>query len=167
MKLRTILAASAIGALVAPSAALAQTPPVNGGTDIGGTVPSFLELIITQPAKGFATFSKTKAYDMSFDVSMTATDAPTQLSLADGDATSGSKLGHLSVGSKRLASPLEAAVGKTAFQPLDGSVDPLLTKWTQAATRAKTTVKLRQKVTGKATGSYHKLVLATLSTETP
>jgi hypothetical protein len=104
---------------------------------------------------------------MSFDVSMTATDAPTQLSLADGDATSGSKLGHLSVGSKRLASPLEAAVGKTAFQPLDGSVDPLLTKWTQAATRAKTTVKLRQKVTGKATGSYHKLVLATLSTETP
>jgi hypothetical protein len=167
MKLRTILAASAIGALVAPSAALAQTPPVNGGTDIGGTVPSFLELIITQPAKGFATFSKTKVYDMSFDVSMTATDAPTQLSLADGDATSGSKLGHLSVGSKRLASPLEAAVGKTAFQPLDGSVDPLLTKWTQAATRAKTTVKLRQKVTGKATGSYHKLVLATLSTETP
>jgi hypothetical protein len=167
MKLRTILAASAIGALVAPSAALAQTPPINGGTEIGGSVPSFLELIITQPAKGFAAFSKTKSYDMSFDASMTATDAPTQLSIADGDATSGSKLGHLSVGSKRLASPLEAAVGKSAFQPLDGSVDPMLTKWSEAATRAKTTVKLRQKVTGKATGSYHKLVLVTLSTETP
>jgi hypothetical protein len=167
MKLRTILAASAIGALVAPSAALAQTPPVSGGTNVGGSVPSFLELIITQPAKGFAAFSKTKSYNMSFDASITATDAPTQLSIADGDATRGSKLGHLSVGSKRLASPLEATVGKSAFQPLDGSVDPMLTKWTEAATRAKATVKLRQKIKGKSTGSYHKLVLITASTETP
>jgi hypothetical protein len=167
MKLRTILAATVIGALVAPGAAMAQTPPVSGGTDIGGSVPSFLELILTQPAKGFAAFSKTKSYEMSFDVQITATDPGTLVSLADGDATSGSKLGHLSVGSKRLPSPLEAAVGKSAFQPLDGSVDPLLTKLSDAATRAKTTVKLRQKVTGKATGTYRKLVLVTLSTETP
>ncbi len=167
MKLRTILAATVIGALVAPGAALAQTPPVSGGTDIGGSVPSFLELILTQPAKGFAAFSKTKSYEMSFDVQITATDPGTLVSLADGDATSGSKLGHLSVGSKRLPSPLEAAVGKSAFQPLDGSVDPLLTKLSDAATRSKTTVKLRQKVKGKATGNYHKLVLVTLSTETP
>ena len=167
MKLRTILAATVIGALAAPGAAMAQTPPVSGGTDIGGSVPSFLELILTQPAKGFAAFSKAKSYEMSFDAQITATDPGTLLSLADGDATSGSKLGHLSVGSKRLPSPLEAAVGKSAFQPLDGSVDPLLTKLSDAATRSKTTVKLRQKVTGKATGTYHKLVLVTLSTETP
>jgi hypothetical protein len=167
MKLRTIVAATVIGALAAPSAAMAQTPPVSGGTDIGGTVNSFLELILTQPAKGFAAFSKTKSYEMSFDAQITATDPGTQLSLADGDATSGSKLGHLSVGSKRLPSPLEAAVGKSAFQPLDGSVDPLLTKLSQPGTRSKTTVKLRQKVKGKATGNYHKLVLVTLSTETP
>jgi hypothetical protein len=167
MKLRTILAATVIGALAAPAAAMAQTPPVSGGTDIGGSVPSFLELILTQPAKGFAAFSKTKSYEMSFDVQITATDPGTLVSLADGDATSGSKLGHLSVGSKRLPSPLEAAVGKSAFQPLDGSVDPLLTKLSDAATRSKTTVKLRQKVKGKATGNYHKLVLVTLSTETP
>ena len=167
MKLRTILAATVIGALAAPGAAMAQTPPVSGGTDIGGSVPSFLELILTQPAKGFAAFSKAKSYEMSFDAQITATDPGTLLSLADGDATSGSKLGHLSVGSKRLPSPLEAAVGKSAFQPLDGSVDPLLTKLSDAATRSKTTVKLRQKVTGKATGTYRKLVLVTLSTETP
>ena len=167
MKLRTILAATVIGALAAPGAAMAQTPPVSGGTDIGGSVPSFLELILTQPAKGFAAFSKAKSYEMSFDAQITATDPGTLLSLADGDATSGSKLGHLSVGSKRLPSPLEAAVGKSAFQPLDGSVDPLLTKLSDAATRSKTTVKLRQKVTGKATGTYYKLVLVTLSTETP
>jgi hypothetical protein len=167
MKLRTILAATVVGALAAPGAALAQTPPVNGGTDIGGTVPSFLELILTQPAKGFAAFSKSKSYEMSFQAQITATDPGTLLSLADGDATSGSKLGHLSVGSKRLPAPLEAAAGKSAFQPLDGTVDPLLTKLSDAATRAKTTVTLRQKVSGKATGSYRKLVLVTLSTETP
>jgi hypothetical protein len=167
MKLRTILAASVIGALAAPGAALAQTEPVDGGVPIGGSVPSFLELILTQPAKGFAAFSKAKSYEMSFDAQVTTTDAPSLLAVADGDATSGSKLGHISVGSKRLPAPLEATVGKAAFQPLDGAVDPLLTKWTDTVTRSKATVKLRQKVTGKATGTYRKLVLVTLSTETP
>jgi hypothetical protein len=167
MKLRTILAAAAIAALAAPTAAVAQTPPVDGGTEVGGSVPSFLELILTQPAKGFASFAKAKNYDMSFDAQVTATDAPTLLSIADGDATSGSKLGHISIGSKRLPAPLAATVGNAAFQPLDGSVDPLLTKWSEAKTRAKATIKLRQKVTGKATGTYRKLVLVTLSTETP
>jgi hypothetical protein len=169
MKLQTILAGAVVAALVAPSAAAAQTPPdpVNGGTVIGGSVNSFLELILAQPAKGFAAFSKTKSYEMSFDAQVTATDEPTLLTLADGDATSGSKLGHISVGAKRLPAPLEATVGKAAFQPLDGTVDPLLTKWTEAGTRVKTTVKLRQKVKGKATGNYRKVLLVTLSTETP
>jgi hypothetical protein len=167
MKLRTILAVSAVAAVAAPSAASAQTPPVNGGTEIGGTVPSFMELIVTQPAKGFATFSKSKNYEMSFDTQVTATDDGTQLSLVDGDVTSGSKLGYISVGKKKLPSPLEAAVGKTAFQPLNASVDPLLTKFGQAVTRKKSTVKLRQKVKGKSSGTYRKLVLVTLSTETP
>jgi hypothetical protein len=168
MKLRTILAGTALAALAAP-AAMAQTPPdpVSGGTNIGGSVPSFLELILTQPSKGFATFSKSKSYEMSFDAQITATDAPTLLTLADGDATSGSKLGHISVGAKRLPDPLEATVGKAAFQSLDGTVDPLLTKWTQSATRTKVTVKLRQKVKGKATGKFRKLLLTTVSTETP
>ena len=168
MKLRTMLAGAVIAVLAAPTAALAQTPdPVSGGTNVGGSVPSFLELILTQPSKGFAPFSKTKSYEMSFDAQVTATDAPTLLTLADGDATSGSKLGHISVGSKRLAAPLEAAVGRSPFQPLDSAVDPLLTKWTESATRLKSTVKLRQKVTGKATGNYRKVLLVTLSTETP
>jgi hypothetical protein len=167
MKLRTIVAGTALAALVAAPSASAQTPPVGGGTEVGGTVPSFLELILTQPAKGFAAFSKTKSYEMSFSAQVTTTDAPTLLTLADGDVTSGSKLGHISVGSKRLPSPLEATMGKAAFQGLDSSVDPLLTRWSQSVTRQKATVKLRQKVKGKATGSYRKVVLVTLSTETP
>ena len=50
------------------------------------------------------------------------------LSIADGEVVSGSKLGHLTSGSKRLPLALEARVGKSAFQPLDSAVDPLLTK---------------------------------------
>jgi hypothetical protein len=170
MKLRTILAGTVLAALAAP-AAMAQTPPdpVSGGTNVGGSVNSFLELILTQPAKGFAAFSKTKTYEMSFNATAISTDSPTLLTLADGDATSGSKLGHISVGSKRLPEPLQAAVGKTAFQPLDDSVDPLLTKWTDVTGRTNglVTIKVRQKVKGKFTGTYRKVLLPTLSTETP
>jgi hypothetical protein len=166
MKLRTILVASAIAAMAAPSAAVAQTPPISGGTEVGGVAPSFLELILTQPAKGFASFAKTKSYSMSFNVAATATDSPTQLSIVDGDETRGKKLGHISVGHKRLPSPLEAKV-KGAYQPLDDSVDPLLASWSDVMTRSEKKIRLRQKVKGKAKGNYHKLVLVTLSTETP
>ena len=62
---------------------------------------------------------------------------------------------------------MEATVGKAAFQPLDGTADPLLNRWSDAMARSKVSVKLRQKVTKKATGNYRKLVLVTLSTETP
>ena len=42
-------------------------------------------------------------------------------------------------------------------------------KWSDVTGRenGKATVKLRQKVKGKSTGNYRKLVLVTLSTETP
>ena len=164
MKLRIIVAGTTLAALVAAPVASAQ---VDGSTGVGGSVPSFLELILNQPAKGFAAFSKTKTYSMSFNAQVTTTDSPTLLTLADGDATGGAKLGHISIGSKRLPSPLEATVGKAAYQGLDSSVDPLLTRWSESVTRKKTTVKLRQKVKGKATGNYRKVVLVTLSTETP
>ena len=169
MKLRTILAAAALAAVAVPGAALAQTPdPVNGGTDIGGFTPSFLELIITQPATAsFTTFTKAKTYSANFDVSVTLTDETASLSLADGEVASGSKLGHLTSGSKRLPRALEARVGKSAFQPLDSAVDPQLTRWSQVGTRMKSTVNLRQQVTSKASGSFRKVVLVTLSTETP
>ncbi len=167
MKLRTILAGTAIAALVAPAAAGAQTPPVEGGTNVGGVVPSFLELILAQPASGLKSFPKAKTYQMKFDAMFTSTDGGTQLTLADGEAVKGSKLGHLARGSKRLPLPLEARAGSAAFQPLDVSVDPLLKKWGDVGTREKATVTLRQKVKKKASGSYRKLILVTLSSETP
>jgi hypothetical protein len=168
MKLSTILAVTAVSALVAP-AAIAQTPPdpISGGTEVGGSVPSFLELIIAQPSANLATFSKAKTYSSAFDVSVTATDNVTVLSLADGDVTRGKKLGHLASGSKTLPLALQARAGKGAFQPLDESVDPQLFKWSDAATRAKVSINLRQQVKAKAAGSYHKVLLVTASSDTP
>ena len=159
MKFRICIGAAAIAALAAPSAAVAQVP-------VGGPVFSSLELTLTQP-KGFSAFTKAKTYEMSIDAHVTATDSPTLLSIADGDPTSGSKRGRISVGAKPLPAPLEAAVGKAAFQSLDSPVEPLLTRWSDAIARAEATIKLRQKVTAKSTGTYRKLVLVTVSTQTP
>lgn len=168
MKLRTFIAASAVGAMaVAAPMASAQTAPVNGGTNIGGSVPSFLELIIGQPKATFASFTSAKTYSTSFDVAITATDTGSQLSLADGEVNSGSKMGRLAAGSKLLPLPLEARVGKSAFAPLNTPVDAQLTKWSDAGTREKATVNLRQQVKAKVKGSYRKVLLVTLSTDTP
>src|SRR5262245_27760944 len=118
-----IVVLPAVVLLAVPSAALAQDGKV------GGTVSSYLELKLTSPVRGFAAFTKTKAYEMSLGAHVTATDGEMQLSIADGDAVSGSRRGHLAVGSKRLPAPLEAKVVNAAFQPLAASVDPLLTRW--------------------------------------
>ena len=115
-----------------------------------------------------ATFPKAKTYTDELRRAVTATDEPTLLTLADGEATTGSKLGHMASGSQAAAAAARGA-RRPVGVPAAGrqSVDPLLTKWNDAGTRKKTTIKLRQKVKGKATGSYRKLVLVTLSTETP
>jgi hypothetical protein len=173
MRVKTMLAGAVLAAAAAAPAAQAQTPPVDGATNVGGTVSSYLELILSQPASVPATasalssFPKAKTYTLDFDAKVTATDSPTLLTLADGDATSGAKLGHLASGSKALPLPLEARVGAAAFKPLDQPVDPLLARWTGALGRQDAIVNLRQKVTKKATGTYRKVILVTASAETP
>ena len=168
MKLRTFIAASAVGAMaVAAPMASAQTAPVDGGTTIGGSVPSFLELIISQPKSSFASFTAAKTYSTSFDVAVTTTDPTSQLSLTDGEVATGSKMGRLAAGKKLLPLPLEARVGKSAFAPLNTPVDAQLTKWSSEQTRAKATVNLRQQVKSKVKGSYRKVLLVTLSTDAP
>jgi hypothetical protein len=151
---------------VAAVPAHAQTAPVDDGTNINGRVDSYLELILTQPS-GLSTFKKSGTYTVAVNAMATGTDNLSQLSVADGDATSGAKLGHMSSGSKRLKDPLEARVGSAAFQPLDASLDPLLAHWAKPITRQASKVTLRQKVQGKAAGTYRKLLLFTLSGETP
>ena len=165
---RKILLGAALAAVAAPAAAWAQEPPpVDGGVPIGGSVPSYLELILGQPSSSFATFAKARTYTTSFAATVTATDRPTLLTLADGDASSGARLGHMASGSKRLPLPLEATVGKAAYQGLDASIDPLLTRFNDAVTRRRATVRLRQKMRAPAAGTYHKIILVTLSSQTP
>src|SRR6201999_2076321 len=140
---RKILLGAALAGAVAPAAAWAQDPaPVDGGVGIGGSVPSYLELILGQPSSSFSTFAKARTYTTSFTATVTATDRPTLLTVADGDASSGSRLGYMASGSKRLPLPLEASVGKAAFQGLDASIDPLLTRFNDAVTRKTATVRL-------------------------
>jgi hypothetical protein len=154
----------AVGAV--PALAQAPPAPVDGGTNVGGSVDSSLELILPQ-ATGLSTFKKATTYKLSFTAMATASDDATQLSIADGDATSGSKLGYMTSGSKKLKDPLQARVGSAAFQPLSASVDPLLTSWSGPMARKPVTINLSQKIRGKAKGTYRKLVLVTLSSETP
>jgi hypothetical protein len=165
---RKMLLGVALATTVAPAAAWGQDPsPVDGGVPIGGSVPSYLELILGKPSSSFATFAKARTYTTSFTATVTATDRPTLLTLADGDASSGAALGHMASGSRRLPLPLQAAAGHAAYQDLDASIDPLLTRFSDAVTRKATTVRLRQKVRAKAAGTYHKIILVTLSSQTP
>jgi hypothetical protein len=164
--MRVMVLTLALLTVLAVPAARAQTPPVDDGTNVGGQVNSSLELILTQPS-GFSTFKKSGTFSLTFNAQVIGTEETTQLSVVDGDVTSGSKLGHLSSGAKRLPDPLEARVGNAAFQPLDESIDPLLARWTRPVTREPAKVTLRQRVKGKPSGTYHKTLLVTLSSETP
>jgi hypothetical protein len=164
MKRPVIASAAVLTALSVPASAGAQT---GGGIDLGGTVNSSVELLLTQPAKGFASFTRAKAYQLRLDAGAITTDGRAQLMISDGDADRGSRHGHLTVGHKRLRSPLEATIGSAAFQPLDSATDPLLKRWSGPVSRSMQHIKLRQRLPGRATGSYRKLVLVTLSTETP
>lgn len=150
-------------AALAGARASAQEPPPDGGTRVGGSVPSYLELALTAPrAARFP--SAAGVHELTIRADVTASDAPTLLSVADGDATAGPRRGHLG----RLARPLEAAVGTSAFQSLDASVDPLLARWGRPVTHTAATVRLRQRIDGRAgRASYRKLLLVTIAPDSP
>ena len=72
---RKMLLGVALAGAVAPAAAWAQEPPpVDGGVGVGGSVPSYLELILGRPSSSFSTFAKARTYTTSFTATVTATD---------------------------------------------------------------------------------------------
>jgi hypothetical protein len=149
---------------LAAAPASAQTAPVDDGTEVGGHVDGSLELILPQ-ASAFSSFKRAGSFTYSFNAMTTTTETSAQLSVVDGDATAGSKLGHMSAGAKRLPDPLEARVGNAAFQPLDESLDPF--DLAGPMTRKTSKITLRQKVRSKPKGAYHMTMLVTASSETP
>jgi hypothetical protein len=164
MQRRIVMSVIAAGLVAAPQA-MAQT---GGNGTVGGDVgPLAYELIVSQPKSAFSTFRSAKTYKTSFDVAVTTTETRAFLSLADGDVPSGKKLGRLASGSKLLPLPLEARVGSSPFTPLNSTVSEPLTRWTTPLARTKATVSLRQEVERKTSGSYRKVLLVTLSADTP
>jgi hypothetical protein len=155
---------AAAGLAVGAPVAAAQT---DGSGQVISVVPSTLELVLGQPKSTFATFPSAKTYTTSFNVAVTSTNERAQLSIADAEVTTGSKMGRLASGAKLLPAPLEARVGKTAFAPLDTAVEAQLTRWTSIQANDEARVDLRQKVEKKTSGSYRKVLLVTLSTDTP
>ena len=91
-----------------------------------------------------------------------------RLSIADGDVTSGSRLGRMA-GGAALDAPLEARVGAAAFQPLDASIDPLLAVFREPVANEPATIVLRQRIGAgeRPRGTYDKTLLITLSSKAP
>jgi hypothetical protein len=156
----------ALGAVGAAPALAQDTPDVGGGINIGGTVASTQELILPS-VSGLSTFKKAGTQKLSFTAQVITTDDTAQLSIGDGSTTSTKTEGYMTSGSKKLALPLQARFGKSAAQPLDNPIDPELTHWKGPISRQPAVVGLSQKVTKKATGTYHKVLFVTLSPATP
>jgi hypothetical protein len=144
--------------LAAPAAAHAQ------GTDVGGSVPSYLALSLDEP-DGFATFPGPGEHELRVRARVTSTERNIALSVADGDVSSGARLGRLG----GLDAPLEARVGAAAFLPLDTAADPLLTLFREPVANKLATIELRQRVAvgEPADGPYTKTLLITLSPNAP
>jgi hypothetical protein len=164
---RWALAAVAVVAVFAgANVAHAEEPTV------GGTVESTLGLSLGE-ASHFVRVSaghRKSVYDATIPVEVTATDAPVRLSLADGEAISGARRGHLVRGHRSLAVALRAAAGSGSFHSLDASVDPMLEQWEEPVSLEGATIRLRQTVRGAhqpPIGDYHKLLLVTVTTAGP
>jgi hypothetical protein len=164
--LRRMIMAGVVFAFAAvPMVARAQT-------NVGGDVPSFLQLSVVQP-QGFGSFPKvnqTHTYSLTINALVTTTNSPVLMTITDGDASSGARHGHLISGSSVLPSPLEVATGTGAasWRPLDSATDPLLAQWTTPITSVPAPIRLRQSVKpgGLRTG-FHKLLLLSLSAQSP
>jgi hypothetical protein len=147
---------------------LMAAAPAAAQTDIGGTVPSMLELAIDDPS-GFATFPAGPGeHELVIPTRITSSASRALVTVADGDLTSGRRLGHLASSASVLDQPLEARVGSDPFQPLDVSIDPVLAEFGPVA-RERVRVRLRQRIEAgeRPRGTYTKTLLITLSSTAP
>jgi hypothetical protein len=135
---RLALAALALAAM--PAVAQAQD------TDVGGNVPSMLELTLNDVSLGRLPANG----DLVARVRVTSTTNRTPLSAVDED------LGR---------SPLEARIGSSVFQPLDLSIDPLLAVFRRPVANERATIRLRRRRGARVPSST--TVLITVSPDGP
>lgn len=147
---------------------LTWAAPASAQTDVGGVVPSLLELSIDD-SRGFASFPRGPGeHELLIGTRITSTARRATLSVVDGDQTSGRRLGHLASAGSVLAQPLEARVGSAPFQPLDVSLDPVLAEFGPVANE-RARIRLRQRIEAgeRPRGTYSKTLLITLSSTAP
>jgi hypothetical protein len=162
---------AAVG-LAAAAPAPAEAPIV------GGSVPSVLSLSLSQPS-GFSPMAGTRAngrakrgerlYAANIEVAVTATETPTRLSVADGEATGGRRRGHLVRGGAALSPALQATAGRGAYRSLERTGDLQLTQWSRPLANQIAKVRLRQAYRGAPGGlrRYHKLLFVTATAGGP
>lgn len=160
-------AASAAAAAVALAAALpahAQAP------EIGGSVPSVLSLSLGRPS-GFraAGGGRGRQYVATVQVSLTATEMPTRLSIVDGETLGGARRGRLVAGGRSLSAALEAAAGRGPYRSLDSGVGLPLKQWDEPLAGQAVSIHLRQAYSGSAQSlrRFHKLLLVTVTAGGP
>lgn len=164
---RWALAAVAVMATLAcANVARAEEP------NVGGSVESTLGLSLGEPSPFARVLAghRRSVYDATIAVEVTATDTPVRLSLADGEAISGARRGHLVRGHSILALALRAASARGRFRSLDASVDPVLDQWGEPVSLEGATIQLRQAVRGahqQPIGGYRKLLLVTVTAAGP
>lgn len=147
---------------------LLAAAPAAAQTDVGGTVPSMLELRLDDPS-GFASFPAGPGeHALAVRARVTSTSNRTIVRVADGDVASGRRLGRLASGAGPLDEPLEARVGSDPFQPLNAGIDPILAQFGPVANE-RVTIRLRQRINAgeRPRGTYEKTLLITLSSTAP
>jgi hypothetical protein len=165
--------------LALAATALAGAAPAQGqvGPQVGGSVPSVLALSLGAPgpfvpARGGRYGGRRRGarlYTASVDVAVTATDAPTRLSLAEGEAGAPRRRGHLVRGDSVLSPALGVAAGRGRFSSLARRVPATLKLWREPLAAQRATIRLRQAFRGsaRALARYHKLLLVTLTAAGP
>jgi hypothetical protein len=129
-------------------------------------VPSVLALSVSEPSAFRPAGGG--VFDSTLRIEVTATDTPTRLSLADGEVTTGARLGHLVRGSSILSPALLAAADGGSYRSLDASVPPSLMTWGQPLSRAVAKIRVRQSAPhARALHGYQKLLLVTLTAAGP
>ena len=153
--------------LVLAALALAVMPAVAEAqdSDVGGSVPSMLELRLDDPS-GFASFPAGPGeHDLAIHTRITSTGRRALVRVADGDVVSGRRLGRMASRASVLDEPLEARVGSDPFQPLNAEIDPILAEFGQPVASERVTIRLRQRIDAgeRPRGTYSKTLLITLS----
>ena len=157
-----------LGLVVPVGALLLAAAPASAQIDVGGSVPSMLELRLDDPS-GFASFPAGPGeHDLAVHARVTSTGRRALVRVADGDVTSGRRLGRMASAASVLDEPLEARVGADPFQPLDAEIDPLLAEFGPVASQ-RVTIRLRQRIAAgeRPRGTYTKSLLITLSSTAP